>query len=161
MSYLTVAPEALWSAAADVSGIGSTVRWANAEAAARTTALLPAGADEVSLAVAALFSGHAQAYQLVSTRLSAFHDQFVEVLASNATTYATAEAAFASPLRQLLDVVNAPTEALVGRPLIGNGADAAPGSGANGGAGGILLGNGGNGGSGADGRAGVAAARPG
>ena len=51
--------------------------------------------------------------------------------------------------QNVLNAINAPTEALLGRPLIGNGANAAPGTGQNGGAGGLLLGNGGNGGSGA------------
>jgi hypothetical protein len=66
----------------------------------------------------------------------------------------------ASPLQTLgqdvLGVVNAPTEALLGRPLIGNGANGAPGTGQAGGPGGILFGNGGAGGSGAPGQAGGA-----
>ncbi|MEK1114744.1 PE family protein, partial [Mycobacterium ulcerans] len=49
----------------------------------------------------------------------------------------------------LLDLINAPTQALLDRPLIGNGANGAAGTGANGGDGGILFGNGGAGGSGA------------
>jgi DprA winged helix domain len=48
---------------------------------------------------------------------------------------------------------NAPTQALLGRPIIGNGANGAAGTGQAGGAGGILWGNGGNGGSGAAGTA--------
>ena len=43
---------------------------------------------------------------------------------------------------------NAPTMAVVGRPLIGNGTNGTPGTGENGGDGGILFGNGGAGGSG-------------
>ncbi|WP_342781104.1 PGRS repeat-containing protein, partial [Mycobacterium helveticum] len=54
-----------------------------------------------------------------------------------------------TPLQGVFNVVNAPTESLLGRPLIANGANAAPGSGLNGGAGGLLMGNGGAGGSGA------------
>jgi PPE-repeat protein len=54
----------------------------------------------------------------------------------------------------VLGVVNAPTEFLVGRPLIGNGTHGAAGTGQAGGPGGILVGNGGNGGSGAAGQAG-------
>ncbi len=76
------------------------------------------------------------------------------------STYAVAEAASATPLQQieqaLLGVINTPTEALVGRKLIGDGAHGAPGTGQAGGAGGILWGNGGNGGSGAPGQAGGA-----
>src|ERR1043165_7740426 len=47
------------------------------------------------------------------------------------------------------DLINAPTQLLLGRPLIGNGANGAAGTGQAGGAGGILWGNGGTGGSGA------------
>ncbi|EFD43073.1 predicted protein [Mycobacterium tuberculosis variant africanum K85] len=57
--------------------------------------------------------------------------------------YASAEAANVE--QQLLGAINAPTMALLGRPLIGHGADGAPGTGQAGGAGGILYGNGGNG----------------
>ncbi|MCV7123627.1 PE family protein, partial [Mycobacterium lacus] len=153
MSFVLATPEALAAAAADVAGIGSALSEANA-AAAPTTALLAAGADEVSHAVASLFSAHARAYQGLSAQMAAFHDQFVRILNSSAGAYTAAEAANASPLQQVLNVINAPTEALVGRPLIGNGADGAPGTGQSGGAGGILLGNGGDGGSGAAGQAG-------
>jgi hypothetical protein len=52
----------------------------------------------------------------------------------------------------VLGAINAPTELMLQRPLIGNGTNAAPGTGQNGGAGGILWGNGGNGGSGAPGQ---------
>ena len=49
------------------------------------------------------------------------------------------EAASADPLQRLeqdqLAVINEPFQTVLGRPLIGNGANAAPGSGQNGGAG--------------------------
>src|ERR1700690_1623322 len=51
---------------------------------------------------------------------------------------------------------NAPTQALLGRPIIGNGANGAAGTGQAGGAGGILWGNGGHGGAGGAGAAGAA-----
>ena len=47
--------------------------------------------------------------------------------------------------QDVLHTINAPSQALTGRPLIGNGANGAPGTGANGGDGGWLIGNGGNG----------------
>ncbi|WP_264960824.1 PE family protein, partial [Mycobacterium kiyosense] len=151
MSYLMTTPEALVAAASDVVGIGSTLQSANAAAALPTTSVLAAGADQVSAAMAALFSAHGQAYQQLSAQALAFHDQFARILGSGAGAYAAAEAANVSPLQTALDAVNAPIQAATGRPLIGNGANAAPGSGANGGDGGWLLGNGGAGGSGAAG----------
>ncbi len=58
--------------------------------------------------------------------------------------------------RAVLNVINAPTELLLGRPLIGNGTNGAAGTGQPGQAGGLLWGDGGTGGSGADGHPGGA-----
>ncbi|WP_136627676.1 PE family protein, partial [Mycobacterium pseudokansasii] len=151
MSFVVASPEVVAAAAADVVRIGSALRSANAAAATPTIAVSAPGADEVSAAVASLFSSHGQAYQSLSARMTAYHDQFVRTLRSSADAYAGAEAANVSPLQTagqgLLTVINAPTEALVGRPLVGNGADGASGPvGQPGQAGGILYGDGGNGG---------------
>jgi hypothetical protein len=101
-----------------------------------TTSVLAAGADEVSASVAALFGAHAQAYQTLSAQAAAFHTQFVQLMNGGAASYASTEAANAE--QTMLNAVNKPTEALVGRPLIGNGANGAPGQ--NGGTGGLLFG---------------------
>lgn len=97
---------------------------------------------------------HGQTYQALSARAAAFHERFVQALATGGGAYAAAEPASVSPLQSALDLLNAPTQALLGRPLVGNGANGAPGTGANGGDGGILFGSGGAGGSGAAGMAG-------
>ena len=148
VSILVVAPELLGSAAADLESIGSALHAAHLAAAASTTGLATAGADEVSAAAAALFAGYGQEYQALGAQANTFHLQFVQALSSGAGFYLTAEAANASPLQtvqdDLLGVVNAPTEALLGRPLIGNGANGTAAS-PNGGAGGLLYGNGGTG----------------
>ncbi|WP_222106503.1 PE family protein, partial [Mycobacterium simulans] len=154
MSFVIASPESVASAATDLARIGSSITQASSAAAAPTTGVLAAGADQVSAAVAALFNAQAQGYQVLSAQAAAFHQQFVQALNSGATAYTTAEAASASPLQPVLDLINAPTQALLGRPLIGNGTDGAPGTGQNGGAGGLLFGNGGNGGSGAPGQPG-------
>ncbi|MCV7125331.1 PE family protein, partial [Mycobacterium lacus] len=142
MSFVIAAPEMLAAAAADLAGIGSAVGAANAAALAPTTSVLAAAADEVSTAVAALFSGHAQAYQALSAQAGAFHAQFVAVLNAGAGSYLQAEATNAE--QNLLNAVNAPAQAVLGRPLIGDGAAGGPGQ--DGGAGGLLFGNGGRGG---------------
>uniref|UniRef100_UPI0040267D33 PE family protein n=2 Tax=Mycobacterium marinum TaxID=1781 RepID=UPI0040267D33 len=150
MSYVIAAPEMLAGAATDLAGIGAALQSANGAAAAPITGVLAAGADEISAAVAALFSGHALDYQALSTQMAGFHQQFVTALNSAGASYAAAEAASANPLQaveqQLLGVINAPTQALLGRPLIGDGATGAAGQ--NGGDGGLLWGNGGAGGTG-------------
>ncbi|WP_156452535.1 PE family protein, partial [Mycobacterium gordonae] len=155
MSYVFASTEFLNSAAADLSNIGSVISQANAAAALPTTEVLAAGADEISAAVAALFGVHAQGYQALSAQAAAFHQQFVQAMNAGANAYATAEALNVGPLQPLLDVINAPTQALLGRPLIGNGADGTALN-PNGGAGGLLYGNGGNGFNGAGGRGGDA-----
>src|SRR5882757_8113489 len=157
MSYVMAAPELMESAAMDLVAIGSTLNEANA-AAAPTLTVLPAGADEVSASIAQLFSRHAADYQNLAGQAAAFHAQFVRALNAAGGAYAAAEAANASPLQTIEDlaltVINAPTRALLGRPLIGDGSNGAPGTGQPGEPGGILWGNGGNGGSGAPGQPG-------
>ncbi len=151
MSYFIAVPDELALAATELDSIGAALSVANVAAALPTTGILAAGADDVSTAIAALFAGHAQAYQALSTAASTFHTQFVRALNLSGGAYAAADVANASPLQtleqDLLGVLNAPTQALLGRPLIGDGADGtAPGQG--GGAGGLLYGNGGSGGAG-------------
>lgn len=92
MSFVVVAPEVLAAAASDLAGIGSTLAQANAAALAPTTAVLAAGADEVSAAIASLFGAHGQAYQAVSAQMSAFHAQFMQALTGAGGAYAAAEA---------------------------------------------------------------------
>ncbi|MGA7050076.1 MAG: PE family protein, partial [Mycobacterium sp.] len=156
MSFVAV-PEVLGTAATDLAHIGSTLDVANAAAAARTTAVFAAAGDEVSVAIAALFSAHGQGFQALTAQAAAFHDRFVQALTTGTGSYVSAEAAnvrafTANPAQTigqgLLGLFNAPSLALTNRPLIGNGTNAAPGTGQNGAAGGWLLGNGGAGGSG-------------
>lgn len=150
MSLLITSPATVAAAATHLAGIGSALSTANAAAAAPTTALSVAGADEVSVLIAALFEAYAQEYQALSAQALAFHDQFVQALNMGAVCYAAAETANATPLQALqtvqqnvLTVVNAPTQALLGRPIIGNGANGLPNTGQDGGPGGLLFGNGG------------------
>ncbi|BBC63861.1 hypothetical protein MMRN_07570 [Mycobacterium marinum] len=155
MSYVIATPDLLSAAATDLAGIGNTIGQASYAAAAPTTAVISAAADEISMQIAALFGAHGQAFQAVSSQAALFHDQFVQALTTGASSYASAEAAS----QNLLNLVNAPTQALLNRPLIGNGANGAAGTGASGGDGGILIGNGGAGGSGATGVTGGPAGR--
>ncbi len=149
MSFVLIAPEFVTAAAGDLTNLGSSISAANASAASATTQVLAAGADEVSARIAALFGGFGLEYQAISAQVAAYHQRFVQALSTGAGAYASAEAAAAEQI--VLGVINAPTQALLGRPLIGDGANATTPGGA-GGAGGLLFGNGG---------AGAAGARPG
>lgn len=62
MSYLYAAPEIMTTAAADLAATAAIVNSASQAAALPTTRIFAAGADEVSAAIAALFSGHAQRF---------------------------------------------------------------------------------------------------
>ena len=93
MSYLVAAPEFLASAATDLSNIGSRLSAANAAAAVPTTGVLAAAEDEVSAAIAAVFSAHGQGFQALGAQAAAFHDQFVQALTAGAGSYVSAEAA--------------------------------------------------------------------
>ncbi len=152
MSFVFAVPETMAAVTSELATIGSNLEMANAAAALPTTGLLAAGADEVSAAIAALFDEHALGYQTISAQASAFHARFMSALNTGAGAYAAAEAANSSPLQALQDLtlnaINAPAQSLFGRPLIGDGANATT-PGGNGGAGGILWGNGGAGATGA------------
>ncbi len=93
MSFVNAQPEMLAMAAGDLQGIGSAVSAGNAAAAAPTTGVIPAAADEVSALTAAQFAAHAQMYQAVSTQAAKIHEKFVTTLVTNAGLYAATEAA--------------------------------------------------------------------
>src|SRR5262249_37914108 len=120
MTYVLVSPEIMGPVAASIEGVGAALASENAAAATLTTNVTSAAADEVSTAIAALFSQHGQGYQKLVAQAAAFHDQFVQTLTSAGDSYAAAEAANVSPLQtieqDLLGVINAPTELLLGRP---------------------------------------------
>ncbi len=98
MSNVLALPEVMSAAATNVDSIGSAVTTASHGAASATTKLLAAAQDEVSVAIAALFGTHGQAFQSASAQATAFHQKFVQTLTGAAGSYAAAEAANASPL---------------------------------------------------------------
>ncbi|MFV0494455.1 PE domain-containing protein [Mycobacterium sp.] len=152
MSFLIAVPELLSSAAAGVADVGSSIGAANLAAFAPTGAVAAAAGDEVSAAVASLFSSYAREYQAIGAQISAFHEQFAQALQAAGVGYAATETVNAGPLQVVadgvLEAINTPTNLFLERPLIGDGANGAPGTGQAGGDGGILWGNGGSGGSG-------------
>ncbi|MBY0442319.1 MAG: PE family protein [Mycobacteriaceae bacterium] len=99
MSFVLTQPEALSAAAATLQGVGSAMSAQNAAAAAPTTGVVPAAADEVSALTAAQFAVHAQMYQEVSAQAAAIHEMFCTTLAASAGSYAATEAANAAATR--------------------------------------------------------------
>jgi hypothetical protein len=105
MSYVIAAPEIMTSAATDLATIGSNLSAAHMAAAARTLAVPPAAADEVSSGIAHLFSQHAAHYQAAAAQGAAFNEQFVQNLAASAASYTRSETALSSYLNNLLNSV--------------------------------------------------------
>ncbi|WP_081286494.1 PE family protein, partial [Mycobacterium asiaticum] len=134
MSFVFATPETITSVATDLAGIRQAISAATAAALAPTTQLQAAAADEISTAITAIFGAHGQTYQSLAAQASAFHQQFAAAVANAAGAYASAETASVDQL--ILSAINAPTQTLLGRPLIGDGANGAPGQ--PGGAGGLL-----------------------
>ncbi|HXO12888.1 MAG TPA: PE family protein [Mycobacterium sp.] len=93
MSFVSTQPTELTAAAENLQSIGSSLTVQNAAAAAPTTSVLPAAADEVSALTAAQFATHAQMYQAISAQAAAIHDMFVRTLGVSAGSYAATEAA--------------------------------------------------------------------
>ena len=96
MSFVTTQPGLLAFAAGDLQSIGSAVAAGNMAAAAPTTGVVPAAADEVSALTAAHFAAHAALYQELSAQATAIHELFVSTLATSAGSYAATEAANAA-----------------------------------------------------------------
>jgi hypothetical protein len=93
MSFVTTQPALLTAAASNLTGIGSAMNAENSTAAAPTTGVVPAAADEVSALTAAQFAVHAQMYQVISAQAAAIHEMFVDTLGTSAGSYAATEAA--------------------------------------------------------------------
>ncbi|QUR67860.1 PE domain-containing protein [Mycobacterium spongiae] len=122
MSFVVATPELVAAAATELAGIESMIGAANAAAMAPTTSVMAAAADEVSMAIAALFGAHGEAYQAVSAQGAAFHAQFVAGLDRAGSAYAGAEALNASAQsieQDVLAVINAPTGLLLGALVTG------------------------------------------
>jgi hypothetical protein len=76
--------------------ISSALNAENAAAAAPTTGVVPAAADQVSALIAAQFATHAQLYQAVSAQATAIRETLVSVLTISTGSYGTTESADAA-----------------------------------------------------------------
>lgn len=96
MSFVKTQPEVLAASASTLQNIGCAVNTGSAAAAAPTTAVVPAAADEVSALTAMQFAAHGQMYQAVSAQAAAIHEMFVQTMQVSAGSYAATEAANAA-----------------------------------------------------------------
>lgn len=99
MAFVDVSPELVEAAAHRVAGIGSTLSEATAGFDNPITSVATAAEDEVSVAIAALFSAHGQAFQILNTQAATFHAQFAQALSEAQKAYLAAEAAIVQTLQ--------------------------------------------------------------
>jgi hypothetical protein len=92
MSFVTTEPAALDYAAGKLEGIGTSLAAQNASAAASTTGVAPAAADEVSALQATQFSAYGNLYQQISAEATAINQAFVQMLGLSGNSYGTTEA---------------------------------------------------------------------
>ncbi|MEI7715754.1 MAG: PE family protein [Mycobacterium sp.] len=127
MSILTAIPEELLAAAAQLAGVGSSLTAQNAGAAAPTTTIAPAAADQVSALQAALFSSYGTLYQQIAAEAETMQQQFLQNLGLSSGNYAAAEAtnvAQSAPVDQFSTFVDGiatflggPTTSVGGNPF--------------------------------------------
>ena len=112
VAYVLATPDSFVTAAEDLALTGSAISAANETAANSTAWLLPAGVDEVSTRIAALFAEHGAQFQAVSAQAAQFHEQFVRNLAANANAYLATE--IDSAEQCLGNAVSAPAQTAAG-----------------------------------------------
>lgn len=122
MSRLAVTTELLASAAAELENVRSAAEAARAAAAGPTTGLAAAGADEISVKVASLFSRYGREFQVLIAQASAFHLQFVQGMNAATGSYLAADALNASALH------SAPNPAAYAALIMGGTGDPLPNS---------------------------------
>jgi hypothetical protein len=138
MSYVKTVPAAISAAAAQLEGVGTSFATESSAAAAPTTAIAPAAADEVSILQSSAFSTYGQLYQSVSAQAQAIHQQFVNLLQQSSSSYQeteganqagtaasalsnTASSAAAQPAQgTITDGITSLTSFLSGLPLVNN-----------------------------------------
>jgi hypothetical protein len=106
MSFVIAALDGVTDAAGSLAGIGSLLGEATAAAAAPTTSVEAAAADDVSIAISQMFGAYGKQFQALSTQAAEFHSNFVSLLNGGAAAYLDTDIANAQ--QSLLNAVNAP-----------------------------------------------------
>ncbi len=107
-----VSPDAVQSAAQNLTNIHSTLEDASSSVAAPTTAVAAAAEDQVSAGVASLFNSFGQEYQVLSAQAQSFHAQFVAQLSAGAGAYLSTEIANAQ--QAVAEAAGSPAQGLLG-----------------------------------------------
>ncbi|CPR09862.1 PE-PGRS family protein [Mycobacterium bohemicum DSM 44277] len=127
-SFVNAAPEVIAAASGDLAGIREAITQASAAAAAPTTGIEAAAADEVSAAIANVFAGFGEEFHALTAQTVSFQAQFAHTLNAAGATYAADEFTNVSLLirgveQQFFDQgFFSPFIYLTGQPLFGNAA---------------------------------------
>jgi hypothetical protein len=119
MSGLTTLPEELLAAQALLTGIISNLAAQNAGAAAATTVIAPAAADQVSIQQAGIFSAYGTQYQTIAAEAQTQMEQYANTLGVSSNSYSNTEAtnAAANTLSSALAAPNAAAADPANTPL--------------------------------------------
>lgn len=98
MGLAFVLPQQLVDAAGELENLGIHVEETTFAAAGPTTSILSAGTDQVSAAIAELFSSHGQWYQNLAAQAQQFHTAFTRTMAAAGDSYYNAEVLCAEQL---------------------------------------------------------------
>jgi len=91
VSFVIAEPDFVNAAAGQLAGIRSSIGAAAEAAAAPTTGIAQAAADEISVAISRLFGAYGQEFQAVNSQAAAFHAEFVRLLNGSAAAYLSAD----------------------------------------------------------------------
>jgi hypothetical protein len=117
MSFISVVPDVMTAASANLADIGSSLRAAHAAAVAQTTAIAAPGADEVSAAITSFFGSAGHEFQALGAQAAAYHDNFVGALNAGIGQYVTAEAANAAAAGESINTPFGPVSLTFGGSL--------------------------------------------
>lgn len=91
MSFVSLVKDDVRLAVAQVDEFGNAVKAAQSVTLAPTTGIAAAARDEVSAAVAAVFSSHGRTFQSLCTQAVAFNEKFTGTLVSALSSYVSTE----------------------------------------------------------------------
>ncbi|OPX07356.1 PE family protein [Mycobacterium sp. AT1] len=90
--FVSVDPLEMGGTAGTLTALTSAFTSGNGAAAAPTTAVMPAQANETALLLSAAFGTHGSLYQAMAGMASAWHELFATALGTSGATYAATEA---------------------------------------------------------------------
>lgn len=117
MSFVVATTELVQAAARDLAGVRSSLAGVIAAGSGPTTGIAAAAEDEVSVAIASLFTKYGLQFQVLNGQAQGFHRRFVDLLNTSAAAYAEADIVSTDPLAKWNQTFS--TTAANGRTVFG------------------------------------------